>query len=167
MKKYSSKTWTGSSDPDLLKAWLPVLKSEKCIRLIYPCMFLHWATSMCLSEKGTLIHRKRIKSLISNLNLPWHGMELCWERLGLRVRKSFCTRGRWAWNRLPRAAGKALICQSSRSKERLDTALRHRVWILGGAVQSQELDSTILVGPFQLGIFCDSVILWFYDNLWN
>jgi len=37
--------------------------------------------------------------------------------------------------------------------------LRHRVWILGGSVWSQEFNSVVLVGPFQLGIFYDSVIL--------
>ena len=44
-------------------------------------------------------------------------------------------------------------------KECLDTAVRHRVCILGGAVWSQELDSVILTSPFQLWIFYDSVIL--------
>ena len=43
-------------------------------------------------------------------------------------------------------------------KEHLDTSLRHRVWFLGGPVWSQELDSMILVGPFQLKIFYDSMI---------
>lgn len=38
-------------------------------------------------------------------------------------------------------------------RERLDTTLRHRVWILGGHVWSPELDSVILVGPFQHGMF--------------
>ena len=44
-------------------------------------------------------------------------------------------------------------------KERLDTTLRHRVWILGGPVWSQELDSMTLTGPFQLEIFSDSMVL--------
>ena len=39
-------------------------------------------------------------------------------------------------------------------KECLDSALRCGVWVLGGAVWSLELDSVVLVGPFQLGIFC-------------
>ena len=39
-------------------------------------------------------------------------------------------------------------------EECLDTALSHRVWILGGAVWSQGLHSVILAGPFQLKIFC-------------
>jgi len=42
-------------------------------------------------------------------------------------------------------------------KELLDNSLRRRVWILGGPVWRQELDS-ILVSPSQLGIFCDSMI---------
>jgi len=33
----------------------------------------------------------------------------------LGVRDRFCTRGWWAWNRLPRAVGTALSCWSSRS----------------------------------------------------
>ena len=41
-------------------------------------------------------------------------------------------------------------------KECLDSALRCRVWILGGAVRGQEVDSVFLMRPFQLGIFYDS-----------
>ena len=52
-------------------------------------------------------------------------------------------------------------CQSSRCI--LDNALRHRVlsdiWILSGPVWSQELGSMILVGPFQLTIFCVVMVL--------
>jgi len=44
-------------------------------------------------------------------------------------------------------------------EECLDTALSHRVWILGGAVWSQELESVTLVGPLQLRIFYNSTIL--------
>ena len=40
--------------------------------------------------------------------------------------------------------------------ECLDSALRHRVWILGGAAYSQELDSVILMGTLHL-----RDILWF------
>lgn len=40
-------------------------------------------------------------------------------------------------------------------KKHLDNTLIHRVWFLGGPVQSQDLD-VILVGPFHLKIFCDS-----------
>lgn len=38
-------------------------------------------------------------------------------------------------------------------KEHLDTAFRHRVWFLGGAMRSPGLDSVIFVGPFQFRIF--------------
>ena len=62
------------------------------------------------------------------------------------VRDRVCTRGRWAWNRL------------LKFKEYLDNALRHRVGILHVPLCSQELDSTILMGPFQIRIFYDSVI---------
>jgi len=41
-------------------------------------------------------------------------------------------------------------------KEHLDSTLRHRVWILGGPMWSQELNSAMLVDPFQLRIFYDS-----------
>lgn len=44
--------------------------------------------------------------------------------------------GQWSWPRAARAQG-------------------HRVWVLGGPVWSQELDSTIPVGLFQVRISCD------------
>lgn len=44
--------------------------------------------------------------------------------------------------------------------EHLDNALRHKVWLLCGLLWSQELD-LILVSLVKLGIFCDSVVLWF------
>lgn len=39
-----------------------------------------------------------------------------------------------------------------------DESISDRLWFLSGPVCSQELDSTCLVGPFQLRKFCDSVI---------
>ena len=54
--------------------------------------------------------------------------------------------GLWPWSQVPEF------------KEHLDTALRHRVWIWGGAVQSQELNSVILGCLFQVKIFHDSVM---------
>jgi len=42
-------------------------------------------------------------------------------------------------------------------RECLDNALRHKVGILGGPVWSRGLASMILVGPFQLGLLCDSM----------
>jgi len=47
-------------------------------------------------------------------------------------------------------------------KEHLGDALRDRAWILCGLMLSQDLDSMALMGPFQLGMFYDSVILLFY-----
>ena len=44
-------------------------------------------------------------------------------------------------------------------KECLDSALSHRVWILGGALWSQELGSVIPMGPFRLRMFCSSIRL--------
>ena len=108
--------------------------------------------------------------------------ELCsvWQRQGprgrhgavsgegqLRVRERVCTRGWWAWNGLPRAAGTGPVLEFW---ECLDSALGHRVWILSGAVWSQELDSAVLVGPFQLGIFSCSVIstcFWRRMEVWQ
>lgn len=43
-------------------------------------------------------------------------------------------------------------------KEHLNSALRHTVWFLGGSLWSHKLDSMILVGPFHLGVFCDSMV---------
>ena len=40
-------------------------------------------------------------------------------------------------------------------REHLGTALIHRVWILGGPVGIQRLDSMVLLGPFQHRLFCD------------
>ena len=44
-------------------------------------------------------------------------------------------------------------------KEHLNNALTHRVWILGGPLQSQELDLVILVGPFQMRKSHDSIFV--------
>ena len=45
-------------------------------------------------------------------------------------------------------------------KEHLDSALRRRIWIWGGVVLSRGLHAMIPVGPFQLKIVCNSVVLW-------
>lgn len=45
-------------------------------------------------------------------------------------------------------------------KECLDDAVRHRVGSSGCSVQGQDLDLMILVGPPQIRIFHNSVILW-------
>ena len=72
-----------------------------------------------------------------------NSMELSGEgQLGVRER--VCTRGQWAWNRLPRALIIAPNCQSSR-----------RIWIT-----PPESDLMILVNTFQLLTFYDSMILY-------
>lgn len=42
-------------------------------------------------------------------------------------------------------------------KKHLDSALSHRVGLLGCPVQGQELDLMILMGPLQLSVLYDSV----------
>lgn len=44
-------------------------------------------------------------------------------------------------------------------REHWNTSLRHRIWVLDGSVFSQGLGSMILAGPFQVGTYCDSMIL--------
>ena len=39
----------------------------------------------------------------------------------------------------------------------IETALSYMAWFLGGPVWSQVLNSMIIIGPFQLGIFHDSM----------
>lgn len=68
------------------------------------------------------------------------------------IRKQFFTRRWWAWIRLPSGHGPEL----PEIKDHLDNAPRHRVRISGGAMWNQELD-LILVNPFQLGAFYDSI----------
>lgn len=58
-------------------------------------------------------------------------------------------------NMLPRAAVIALSVMEF--EKRPDNTLRHTVWFLGGLVWSQELDSMIVMDPFQFRIFCDSM----------
>jgi len=57
------------------------------------------------------------------------------------------------WNSVPReVVMKPSLCEF---KEHLDNELSHVV--LGSPMRSRELDSVILMGPFQLEIFCDSI----------
>jgi len=60
-------------------------------------------------------------------------------RVRLGVREGFFTRGQWKWNRLSRAVGLELL----EFMECLNSALRHRMWVLGGPVWSQELNSIV------------------------
>jgi len=77
-----------------------------------------------------------------------------WRVIILMEKQQNDTRGGWwAWNRLPRAVGKALSCQSSRNT----FTVLSDIWsdfsvVLSGARR-------ILVGTFQLRMFCDSVFV--------
>jgi len=70
----------------------------------------------------------------------------------LGVRERVCTRG-WAWNGLPRAVGMAPSCWSSRS---VWTTLSDTGFDF--ALSCVELDFMTLQGPFQLGIFYDTMV---------
>jgi len=66
----------------------------------------------------------------------------------------------------PEDGGHGTGCPGQRSwsqvpwfKKHLGNAFRHMVWFLSGAVWSPELESVTLAGPFQIGIFYDSMIL--------
>ena len=73
------------------------------------------------------------------------------------IRKRFYTeRVFMHWHRLPREVVTAPSLPEC--KKHLDNTLRNMVSFLDGPVWSQELDLMILVGPFQLRIFCDSMI---------
>ena len=64
--------------------------------------------------------------------------------------------GGWALEQAPQGSGHGP--KLLEFKKRLDNALSHTVWFLGGPVWSQELDSMILMGSFQLGLFSDSMV---------
>jgi len=71
-------------------------------------------------------------------------------------------RGSWELGKesAPEGGGHGTGCPGQRARPqaiRVQKASGHRVWILGDAVWSQEVDSVILVGLFQLAIFYDSV----------
>lgn len=85
-------------------------------------------------------------------------MELHQGRVKSGVRERFFTktvvRHR---NKLPRTVATAISLMEF--KKLLENALRHRFVLLGSSVLSQDLDLMITVGPFQLGIFYDSIYL--------
>lgn len=67
------------------------------------------------------------------------------------IRKRFFTqRVSGHWNSLPREAVTAPSQLQAEFKRCLDNTVRHMVWFL-------ELDSMILIGPFQLSKFYDSL----------
>ena len=85
-----------------------------------------------------------------------NGMELCQERGRLGVSKRFFTGRWWAWNGLPRAVGTA-------PRATFQGAFGQRSQIVGvdfgWPVWSWGLDWIVLVGAFQLGMFCHSLVM--------
>ena len=65
--------------------------------------------------------------------------------------------GGWALEQAPQGSGHGP--KLLEFMKRLDNALSHTVWFLGGPVWSQELDSMILTDPLQLRIFHDTMFL--------
>ena len=60
--------------------------------------------------------------------------------------------GKWSWH---------WACQSSRSIWTMLSVILSGFWVVPWAAGFNDLDSTILTDPFQLGIF---IVLWFYEN---
>lgn len=112
-----------------------------------------WSTASLWGEMGG-----KCRSLLWQQQDPkeQHGAVSGQVRLGVRDR--FYTRAWWAWDRLSRGVVMDLSCQSSRSTWTTFSDLRHQIWIWGGPVWIQGLDSLILVGPFQFRIFYHSII---------
>jgi len=102
-----------------------------------------------LMVDGFLLRGVLISLVTSNGNRG-NSTKLQQERLRLVIKKVFFT------ERLSGTGiGSSGSCQSSRS---IWTTLSDIWSVLGGPVWSQELASMILVGPFQLRKFCDSMI---------
>lgn len=88
-------------------------------------------------------------------------MELCRGRVRWELGKGFSVVDRgmgWA------VLGSGHGCEQLELKEHSNAALKRRVWIWGSSVWSQEVDLMTPVGPFQLGLFCDSMIVLLGSN---
>lgn len=83
-----------------------------------------------------------------------NGIGMCQERAMVGIRERFCTWGQWAWNRLPGVAGIAPNYRNTRSAW---TKLSD-LWINSHFVWSQELVLMIVLDPFQMKVFCATVI---------
>jgi len=80
-------------------------------------------------------------------------MELCQGRSRWVFRERFCTRGRWAWNSLPRAV--ALALRLPGFKKCLGNTFGHMLKFWNGSGWSKGLDLMVFIGPFQFGLFHD------------
>lgn len=83
-------------------------------------------------------------------NCAWTGnpsLTIVWMKRGSGVVR--VTSGQWD----------VRLCMDSPCFGEVGQCSQTRGLILGGSVWSQELNSIILMGPFQLGKFCDSVTL--------
>lgn len=68
------------------------------------------------------------------------------------------------WDRLPRE-GKGSWHQACQSLRSIWTMLSNTWFDFGVVLCGAESDSMILADLFQLGIFCDTIILWLYTKV--
>lgn len=83
---------------------------------------------------------------------------MCQGRFGLDIRKRFFPRGWLGPEQAPQVM--VTVPRLTEPKKHLENTLRHRVGLLGRPVQGQQLDLMILVGPIQLRICYDPMIIW-------
>lgn len=109
-------------------------------------------------EALNIIKEGHIKSIICLLDKHGRnhkvGIERDYIQVNIHEQIKHTSSSLRGWNRLPGA----LNLNLPESKNHLDKALRHLFLFLGGLVQTQMLDSMILVGLCQLRIIYDSVI---------
>ncbi|KAJ7403492.1 hypothetical protein WISP_150650 [Willisornis vidua] len=117
---------------------------------------LHGCYNFLVGERGGA--GTDLFPVVSSDRTQGNGLKLCQKRFRLDIRKRlFPQRVVGLWNRLPR--GVITAPSQTEFKKCLSNALRHMMKLLGVLLCRAELDSTIPEGPFQLGIFCDPVIL--------